>query len=58
MVAFTLSVLVAVALCWGIVAYSKRRPADQPYTWGEAMLGAFVVFFLMFWSTAWCPTSG
>ena len=49
MVAFTLSCLIAVLLTGGIVAYSKRRPADAPHTWGEAMFGAMIVFFLMFW---------
>ncbi|MEZ5166285.1 MAG: hypothetical protein R2695_07255 [Acidimicrobiales bacterium] len=49
MVAFLTSVLITFLIVGGIVAYSKRRPADQPHTWGEAMLGSFVVFFLMFW---------
>ena len=49
MVAFTLSCLIAVLLSGGIVAYSRRRPADAPHTWGEAMFGAMIVFFLMFW---------
>jgi hypothetical protein len=54
-VAFTLSVLILVMVTQGIVAYAKRRPADQPHTWGEAMLGAFVVFFLMFWAYGVVP---
>jgi hypothetical protein len=48
-VAFVLSALIAVVLCGGIVAYSKRRPAGTPTTWGEAMLGAMIVFFVFFW---------
>ncbi len=49
MVAFVTSSLIAILVTGGIVAYSKRRPADAELTWGEAMLGSFVVFFLMFW---------
>ena len=55
MVAFTLSVLITLALTGGIVWYAKRRPADQPHTWGEAMIGATVVFFLMFWAYGVVP---
>ena len=49
MVAFILSCIVAFLITGGIVAYSKRRPAGASVTWGEAMLGSFVVFFSMFW---------
>ncbi len=49
MVAFTLSCIIALVVTGGIVAYAKRRPADQATTWGEAMVGSLVVFFLMFW---------
>ncbi|MDG2025707.1 MAG: hypothetical protein P8J50_01215 [Acidimicrobiales bacterium] len=55
MVAFTLSSIIMFALTGGIVAYSKRRPVGQPHTWGEAMLGAFVVFFLLFWAYGVVP---
>ncbi|NIR37673.1 MAG: hypothetical protein GWN79_12180 [Actinobacteria bacterium] len=55
MVAFTLSVIVMLAFTWGIVAYAKRRPADQPHTWGEAMFGSMLVFFLMFWAYGVVP---
>ncbi len=55
MVAFVLSTLIALAVCAGIVLYSKRRAPDAVLTWGEAMLGAFVVFFLMFWSYGVVP---
>lgn len=55
MVAFTLSSIIMLALTGGIVAYSKRRPAGAPHTWGEAMLGSFVVFFLMFWAYGVVP---
>ncbi len=49
MVAFVLSCIIAFAVTGGIVAYAKRRSVDTPTTWGEAMLGSLVVFFLMFW---------
>lgn len=44
-----MSVVVTLVLTGGIVAYMKRRPAGSPHTWGEAMFGAMIVFFLMFW---------
>ena len=49
MVAFALSILVTVALVGAILAYMKRRPVETPVTWGEAMFGAMVAFFAMFW---------
>ena len=49
MVAFILSLLVAVVITGGIVAYAGRRPAGAPHTWGEAMFGSTIVFFLFFW---------
>lgn len=55
MVAFTLSTIIGLAACWGIVAYSKRRAPDAMLTWGEAMLGAFVVFFILFWAYGVVP---
>lgn len=55
MVAFTLSVIIMLAVTRGIIAYAKRRPAGEPHTWGEAMIGAMVVFFLMFWSYGVVP---
>ena len=57
MVAFVSSIIVTALIVGGILAYQKRRPADQVVTWGEAMLGSMIVFFLMFWSTASCRTS-
>lgn len=48
-VAFTLSVVVAVVLNGAIVAYMRRRKVGTPVTWGEAMFGAMIVFFLLFW---------
>jgi hypothetical protein len=55
LVAFTLSIIITLVLAGAIVAYSKRRPAGQPHTWGEAMVGATVVFFLMFWAYGVVP---
>ncbi len=49
MVAFVASLIVTFVIVGGIVAYQNRRPADQVVTWGEAMFGSMVVFFLMFW---------
>ena len=49
MVAFALSIVVTVALVGAILAYTKRRPVGTPVTWGEAMFGAMIVFFAMFW---------
>ena len=49
MVAFVTSLIVTFIIVGGIVAYQERRPAGQVVTWGEAMFGSMVVFFLMFW---------
>jgi len=54
-VAFTLSTFISLALCGAIVRYSKRRAPDAMLTWGEAMLGAFIVFFIFFWSYGVVP---
>ena len=48
-VAFFSSVIVLAALVGGIFWYMGRRPAGTPLTWGEAMVGAVYVFFLLFW---------
>ncbi len=49
MVAFLLSIVVTVILIVGILAYMRRRAVGTPVTWGEAMFGAMIVFFAMFW---------
>lgn len=49
MVAFFGSVLVALVMSIVIVRYARRRPTGTPLTWGEAMVGATYVFFLLFW---------
>jgi hypothetical protein len=47
-VAFTLSLLVLAAGSLLVVWYAKRRPKDQPLTWGEAMVAALFAFGMMF----------
>lgn len=49
MVAFVASLIVTAIIVGGVLAYQKRRPAGQVLTWGEAMFGSMIVFFLMFW---------
>ena len=49
MVAFALSIVVTVVLVAGVFAYMKRRPVGTRVTWGEAMFGAMIAFFAMFW---------
>lgn len=48
-VAFTASWVVSCLLVVAIMEYGRRRPQDAAMTWGEAMMGAAVTFFLMFW---------
>jgi len=48
-VAFIVSLLLTVAMVAPIFPYAKRRPVGTPLTWGEAMLGATYVFFIIFW---------
>lgn len=55
MVAFVGSILVTVLMAAGIAWYGKRRPVGQPLTWGEAMVGATYVFFLLFWAYGVVP---
>jgi hypothetical protein len=52
LVAATLVSLVLVAL---IFPYRKRRPVGTPLTWGEAMVAAVYVFFLIFWTYGVVP---
>ncbi|MFZ4517471.1 MAG: hypothetical protein ACOYOP_03730 [Microthrixaceae bacterium] len=49
MVAFLMSLLVTVVLVAPIFPYAKRRPVGTPFTWGEAILAATYIFFVMFW---------
>jgi len=47
-VAFLVALVVLLACTGGLVHYAGRRPVGAPVTWGEAMLAATFVFFLMF----------
>lgn len=47
--AFTWSWLLTILMMVPILEYARRRPDDGKVTWGEAMLGATYVFFLLFW---------
>lgn len=49
MVAFLMSLLVTVVLIVPIFPYAKRRPVGTPLTWGEAMVAAVYIFFVLFW---------
>ncbi len=48
MVAFVVSLAVTVACIAAGLSRMKRRPLDTPLTWGEAMLAATFVFFVLF----------
>ena len=48
-VAFTGSLLVSLAMVGGIIWYSKRRKVGEPLSWGQAMVGAVYIAFLLFW---------
>ena len=48
MVAFVVSVLLMLAMVAPIPWMMKRRPADAPLTWGEAMCGAIWVTAILF----------
>lgn len=48
MVALVVSTLIAVIMSLAIGWYAKRRPQGTPTTWGEAMVGAVYVFFILY----------
>jgi hypothetical protein len=48
-VAFVMSMLVAIAGMGLVLWYGNRRPVDAPLSWGEAVAAATGAFFLMFW---------
>lgn len=48
-VAFVASWIISLLALVPVFSVMKRRPADQVATWGEAMLGATYVFFILFW---------
>ena len=48
MVAFVFSLIATIVLSAIAPLYARRRPQGTPLTWGEAMVAAFFVFFVMF----------
>lgn len=48
-VAFVVSWLIALVSLIPVFWVMKRRPVDKVATWGEAMVGAVYVFFILFW---------
>lgn len=55
MVAFIVSILILVALVAAAMAYAPKRPVGTPITWGEAMVAATFVFFVLFWAYGVVP---
>lgn len=47
--AFVVTWVAAAILASVIIEYAKRRPVGKTYTWGEAMIGSTLAFFIMFW---------
>jgi len=54
-VAFTTSCVVLVLLTAIGLSFMGRRPVGTPLTWGEAMVAAVFVFFVMFWAYGVVP---
>lgn len=48
MFAFVLSLVVTIGPMIWALRYMKRRPVGTPLSWGEAMVAATFVFFLLF----------
>ncbi|MCU1375004.1 MAG: hypothetical protein JWO68_2290 [Actinomycetia bacterium] len=48
MVAFVFSALALIVAVAVVPLYARRRPPGTPLTWGEAMVAALYVFFVMF----------
>lgn len=48
-VRYTVAVLIQMALLVPFFWYARRRPPGTPLTWGEAMVAAVYVFFVLFW---------
>jgi hypothetical protein len=46
--AFLFSLFLTLALIGVAVLFGKRRPANKPVSWGEAMAGSAYSFFVMF----------
>lgn len=49
MVAFAISLILALLGNVAIVLFGRRRATDATLSWGQAMAAATFVFFLMFW---------
>ena len=47
--AFMTSIVVLLVLLGGVDWYRRRTPVDKAFTWGEAMLFATYVFFVLWW---------
>jgi len=54
-VALVVSLLLLGAMCVPFHWYAKRRPVGSPVTWGEAMVAATYVFFVLFWAYGVVP---
>jgi hypothetical protein len=54
-VAFVGSSILLILLVAPIPWYAKRRPVGTFLSWGEAMLSATYVFFIMFWAFGVVP---
>ena len=48
MVAFILAVMLTLGCTGAAMAYGRRRPPGTPVTWGEAILAATFVYFVLF----------
>lgn len=48
-VAFVVSWIISLLCLVPVFWMMKRRPVDKVATWGEAMIGATYVFFVLFW---------
>lgn len=48
-VAFVVSWVLSILSLIPVIMMAKRRPIDKVSTWGESMLGATYVFFVLFW---------
>jgi hypothetical protein len=48
-VRYTMAVLVMMALLVPIFYFAAHRPLGTPLTWGEAMVAAVYIFFVLFW---------
>jgi hypothetical protein len=48
-VRYSAAILVLMAMIVPMFVYAQRRPPGTPLTWGEAMVAAVFVFFVLFW---------